>query len=135
MFFLHCMLNICRYEKNILWNWCVDCFIAQSIKWCDILGVHSESIFRFIQYFFLSRKLCFLWSTCPLFIAEPISLDTSGEPTEGFSWKLLFPFERYCQSHLMNLIRVIDYWRADDEFSCNNFYFIVVKEILYGKKY
>ena len=33
----------------------------------------------------------------------------------------------------MNLIRVIDCWRDDDEFSWNNFYFIVVKEFLYGK--
>ena len=35
----------------------------------------------------------------------------------------------------MNLIQVIDCWRDDDEFSWNNFYFIVVKEFLYGKKY
>ena len=34
----------------------------------------------------------------------------------------------------MNLIRVIDCWRDDDEFSWNNFYFIVVKEFLYSKK-
>ena len=27
--------------KNILWNWWVDCFIARSTEWCDILGVHS----------------------------------------------------------------------------------------------
>ena len=27
-----------------------------------------------------------------------------------------------------------DCWRADDEFPWNNFYFIVVKEFLYGKK-
>ena len=33
----------------------------------------------------------------------------------------------------MNLIQLIDCWRADDEFSWNNFYFIVVKEFLYGK--
>ena len=35
----------------------------------------------------------------------------------------------------MNLILVIDYWRDVDEFSWNNFYFIVIKEFLYGKKY
>ena len=34
----------------------------------------------------------------------------------------------------MNLIRMIDCWR-DDEFSWNDFYFIAVKEFLYGKKY
>ena len=33
----------------------------------------------------------------------------------------------------MNLIRVIDCWRAADEFSRNNFYFIIVKEFLYDK--
>ena len=33
----------------------------------------------------------------------------------------------------MNLIQLIDCWRADDEFSWNNFNFIVVKEFLYGK--
>ena len=74
--------------KNILWNWRVDCFIARSIKWCDILGAHSESIFPFMQYFFLSRKLCFLRSPCLLLIAESISLDTSGKPTVGFFLKI-----------------------------------------------
>ena len=33
----------------------------------------------------------------------------------------------------MNLIQLIDCWRADDEFSWNNFCFIVVKEFWYGK--
>ena len=33
----------------------------------------------------------------------------------------------------MNLIRVTDCSRADDELSWNNFYFIAVKEVLYGK--
>ena len=78
--------------KNILWNWWVDCFIVWSIKWCDILGAHSESIFPFMQYFFLSRKLCFLWSPCLLLIAESISLDTSGKPTVGFFLKITSPF-------------------------------------------
>ena len=35
----------------------------------------------------------------------------------------------------MNLIKLIDCWRADDKFFWNNFYFIVVKETWYGKKY
>ena len=74
--------------KYILWNWWVDCFIARSIKWCDILGVYSESIFPFMQFFFLSRKLCFLRSPCLLLIAESISLDTSGKPTVGFFLKI-----------------------------------------------
>ena len=34
----------------------------------------------------------------------------------------------------MNLIWVIDCWRDDDEFSWNNFYFIVVNEFLCSKK-
>ena len=45
--------------KNILWNWWVGCFIAWSIKWCDILGAHSESIFPFMQYFFSFQKTVF----------------------------------------------------------------------------
>ena len=38
--------------------------------------------------FFLSRKLCFLWSPCLLLLAESISLDTSGKPTVGFFLKM-----------------------------------------------
>ena len=74
--------------KNILWHCWVDCFTAQSIKWCDILGAHSESIFPFMQYFCYSRKLCFLRSPCLLLIAESVSLDTSGKPTVGFFLKI-----------------------------------------------
>ena len=66
--------------KNILWNWWVDCFIARSIKWCDILGAHSESIFPFIQCFISFQK---------------------------------------------TLIRVIDGWRDDDEFSWNIFFLLL----------
>ena len=71
--------------KNILWNWWVDCFIARSIKWCDIS--HSESILPFMEYFLFSRKLCFLCCPCLLLIADSISLDTSGKPTVGFFLK------------------------------------------------
>ena len=74
--------------KNVLWNWWVDCYIVRFIKWCDILGVHSEPIFPFIQYFFFSRKLCFLRSPCLLLIAESISLDTYGKLTVGFFLKI-----------------------------------------------
>ena len=88
MFFLHCMLNILRYEKYILWHWWVDCFIAQSVMWCDILGVHSESIFPFLRYFFFSRKLHFLRSPCLLLIADSIILGISGKPTAGFFLKI-----------------------------------------------
>ena len=41
--------------KNILWNWWVDCFIAQSIKWCDISGF---SHFPFYGVFFFSQENC-----------------------------------------------------------------------------
>ena len=75
--------------KNILWNWWVDCFIVWSIRWCDILGAHSESIFPFLQYFFfLSRKLCFLRSPCLLLITESVSLDTSGKLNVEFFLKI-----------------------------------------------
>ena len=79
--------------KTILWNWWVVCFIARSIKWCDILGAHSESIFPFMLYFFFffhSRKLCFLRFPCLLLISESISLDTSSKPTVGFFLKIAF---------------------------------------------
>ena len=56
MFFLHCMLNILRYEK-------IFCEIDEQIASQHepssnviFLGVHSESIFPFMEYFF-SRKL------------------------------------------------------------------------------
>ena len=35
----------------------------------------------------------------------------------------------------MNLIQLIDCWRAHDLFSWNTFYFIVVKEFWYSQKY
>ena len=89
------VLNAKHFEiwKNILWNWWVDCFIARSIKWCDILGPHSESIFPFMQYFFLSRKLCFLRSPCLLLIAESIIdswlvIDRCGVFLENFFFLL-----------------------------------------------
>ena len=82
MFFPHCMLNILRYEK-IFCEIC-DCFIAQSIKSCDVSGVHSESTFPFMEFFF-PQKNCFLWSPCLLLIAESINLDTCDKPTVGFS--------------------------------------------------
>ena len=57
MFFLHCMLNILRYEK-------IFCEIDESIASqhdpsSDVifLGVHSESIFPFMEYFF-SQENC-----------------------------------------------------------------------------
>ena len=74
--------------KNIWWNWWVDCFTARSIKWCDTLGAHSESIFPFMQYFFFFPEKCVSLSPCLLVITESISLDTSGKPTGGFFLKI-----------------------------------------------
>ena len=92
MFFLHCMLNILRYEK-------IFCEIDESIASqhdpsSDVvfLGAHSKSNVPFMEHFFiLSRKLCFLWYPCLLLIAESISLDTSGKSTVGFFWKITSP--------------------------------------------
>ena len=46
-------------RKNILWNWWVDCFIARSIKWCDISGFYIESIFPFMGNFFSQENCVF----------------------------------------------------------------------------
>ena len=90
-----------------------------------ISGYSSWIYFPFYGFFF-SKQLCFLWSPCLLLIAESISLD-SGKPSVGFF------FENYF-SLLNNIVNVTWWtWRDDDEFSWNNFYFIVVKEFWCGK--
>ena len=48
------MQNILRYEKYFE-NLRVNCFIARSLKWCDISGCSYESIFPFMEYFFLNN--------------------------------------------------------------------------------
>ena len=71
--------------KNILWKWWVDCFKPQSINgmmW--YFRVFIVKIFSLLWSIFFSRKLCFLWPSCLLLIAESISLDTSGKPTVKF---------------------------------------------------
>ena len=92
MFFLHCMLNILRYENKKIF-----CEIDESIASYHnlssnviFLGVHSESIFPLRNIFF-SRKLCFLCSPCLLLIAKSISLDTSGKSTVEFFLKITSP--------------------------------------------
>ena len=80
--------------KNILWNQWVDCFIARSIMWYDILGVHSESVFPLMQYFFFSPKNCVSLSV----LVSCLSLRQSAEIflvnlLWGFSWKMLLPLE------------------------------------------
>ena len=57
MFFLHCMLNILRHEK-------IFCDSDESIASLHdpssdviFLGVHSESIFHVMEYFFLKKTV------------------------------------------------------------------------------
>ena len=76
---------------NILWNWWMDCVIAQFIKWCDILGSHSDSIFPFTQYFFSIQGL--LRPPCLLLIAKSIRIVDWWLIGAGFSWKFLLPHE------------------------------------------
>ena len=110
----------------------------------------QRMIHQVMWYFwvFIVNPFSFLWSisffqeNCASFglLVSCLSLSPSAlillvSLVWGFSWKLLLPLEKYCQSHLMNLIQLIDCWRADDKFSWNNFYFIVAKVFWYGKKY
>ena len=83
MFFLHCMLNILRYEQT---SCEIDEWIASQhdpssdvIFWVLIVNLFS----LLCSTFFLSRKLCFLQSPCLLLITESVSLDTSGKPTSS----------------------------------------------------
>ena len=87
MFFLHCMLNVLRYE-NVFCK--IDEWIASQpnpssdvLLWVLILNSFS----LLCSIFFLSRKLCFLRSPCLLLIAESVSLDT-GKPTVGVFLKI-----------------------------------------------
>ena len=136
MFFLHCRLNILRYEK--IFREIDESIVSQHDPSSDVifLGVHSKSIFTVTEYF-ISRKLCFHLFSLSLAYrwVNQLRYIHLVNLLCGFSWKLLPPLEQYCQSHLMNLIQLINCWRADDEFSWNNFYFIVAKEFWYSKKY
>ena len=75
MFFLHCMLNILRYEKTF-------CEIDESVaSWHDpsseviFLGVHIVNpFFLLCSIFFLKKTVSFgLYSSCLLLIAELIT--------------------------------------------------------------
>ena len=80
--------------NNILWNWRVDCFIAQSRKWYDTSECSQWIDFPFYAVFFFSRKLCFLWSPCLLLITESITeLILLANLLWSFSWKLLLLLE------------------------------------------
>ena len=115
--------------KNILWKWWVDCFKPQSINgmmW--YFRVFIVKIFSLLWSIFFSRKLCFLWPSCLLLIAESISLDTSGKPTVGLFSKVISP-SWIILSISLDELNWIDCWRVVDHFSWNNFYFIVIKEL------
>ena len=43
--------------ENPLWNWWVDCFIAQSINWCDISEFSKWIHFPFHCVFFLKKTV------------------------------------------------------------------------------
>ena len=91
MFFLHCMLNILRYEKYFvnLVSGLLHSTIHQVMWYFWVLIMNPSSLWWSI---FFSRKLCFPWSPYLLLIAESISLDTSGKPTMGFLLKITSPF-------------------------------------------
>ena len=80
MFFLHYMLYILRYEKNIvkLVNRLLHNTTHQLVTYSWVF-VNSESIFYFMESFFPRKRL--LWSPCLLLITESISLDASDKTT------------------------------------------------------
>ena len=97
MFFLHCMLNILRYEKiflrvNKLTSRLLHSKIHQ-VLWFFL--AFTANTFSFLYSIFFSKN-CVLWSSCLLVGTELIILDTSGKPIVGFflkitslSWKVL----------------------------------------------
>ena len=129
--FLHYMLRYEKYFGKLTSRFPYS--PIHQVMW--YFWVFIVNPFSLLCNFFFSRKLCFLWSSCLLFIAESISLVTSGKPTVEFFLKITSPSWIILSISLDELIQLIDCWKADDEFPWNNFYFIVVKEFWYGKKY
>ena len=118
--------------KNIVWNWWVDCFVARSIKWCDISGCSYWIHFLFYGVFF-SQENCVSFD----FLVTCLSLSQSVwillvNLLCGFTWKLLLPVQEYYKSHLMNLIQLIDCWKLMANFPEILFY--CCKRILIWKK-
>ena len=114
-----------------LMTWLRHSTIHQVLWYFWVFIVNPFSLFWSI---FFSRKPSFLWSPCLLLIAESIRLDTSGKPTVGFFLKLS------CSSWIILSISLNELNSSDWLLKrcwwifLNNFYFIVVKEFLYGKK-
>ena len=88
MFFLHCVLNILRYEKIFCENRLLQSTIHQVMWYFQVFIVNA---FSFLSSIFFSTNLCFLWSPCLFLIAESISLDISGKLTMGFFLKITSP--------------------------------------------
>ena len=85
--FLHCMLNVLRYEK-ILPSRLLHSTIHQ-VMW--YFWVFIVNPFFLLCSIFFSRKLYFLWSPCLLLIANLFSLDTSCKTTVEFFLKITSP--------------------------------------------
>ena len=90
--------------------------------------------FSLLWSIFFSRKLCFLWSLCLLFIAESISLDASGKPTVGFFLKITSP-SWIILSISLDELNSINWLLKSWLWIFLKFHFIVVKEFWCGKKY
>ena len=85
--FLHCMLNVLRYEK-ILPSRLLHSTIHQ-VMW--YFWVFIVNPFFLLCSIFFSRKLYFLWSPCLLLIANLFNLDTSCKTTVEFFLKITSP--------------------------------------------
>ena len=135
MFFLHCMLNILRYEKKKLvklMSRLLHSTIHQLMWYFWVFIVHPFSLLWSI---FFSRNLCFLWSHCLLLIAESITLDTSGKLTMEFFLKIASP-SWIILSISLDELNLVDwllkswwwiFWKE--------FLFYCCKRFWYGKKY
>ena len=117
--------------KNISRSGRVNCFIAQSNWYFWVFVVNTISFFCSI---FFSRKFCFLWFPCLLLIAESIILDTSGKPTVEFFLKITSP-SWIILSISLDELNSINWLLKSWWWIFLKFYFIVVKEFWYGKKY
>ena len=90
MLFIHCMLDILRYEKHFvkLMSRLLHNMIHQVMRYFWVFIVNPFSL---LSNIFFLRKLCFFWSPCLLFIAESINLDTSGKPNVRLFLKINSP--------------------------------------------
>ena len=78
----------------LFWNWWVDCFIARSTEWCDILGVHS--VLNILMYsikhmHFVKLKKFGFSRTFLLKVIRRLFWVQSSEKQEKVTW-IHFPF-------------------------------------------